>query len=82
MSLPYNLGLRTTKNNLYGSNFYISNGITFDLFDTLIILGSFTNQLGQGNNYFDKSLTFSKKRIYSFGLNWAPNQKIILETKS
>ena len=81
MSLPYNLGLRTTKNNLYGSNFYISNGITFDLFDNLTILGSFTNPLGPGNNYFDKSLTFSRKPIYSFGLNWAPNHKIILETQ-
>ena len=80
-ALPNKLGSRTNKNNFYGNNFYIGNGITFDLFDNLTILGSFTNPLGPGNNYFDKSLNFSRKPIYSFGLNWAPNQKIILETQ-
>ena len=79
--LPNKLGSRTNKNNFYGNNLYIGNGITFDLLDDLTLHGSFTNPLGPGSNYFDKSLNFSRKPIYSFGLNWAPNHKIILETQ-
>ena len=80
-SLPAKLGNRTSRNNFYGNNFYIGNGITFDLLEDLTLFGSLTNPLGPGNNYFDKNLNFSKKPIYSFGLNWDLNQKIAIETK-
>ena len=81
VSLPKKLGTRTTRNNFYGNNFYIGNGITFDLLEDLTLFGSLTKPLGPGNNYFDKNLNFDKKQIYSFGMNWDLNQKISIETK-
>ena len=81
VSLPKKLGTRTTRNNFYGNNFFIGNGITFDLLEDLTLFGSLTNPMGPGNNYFDKNLSFNKKQIYSFGMNWDLNQKIAIETK-
>ena len=81
VSLPAKLGTRSSRNNFYGNNFYISNGITFDLLEDLTLFGSLTNPMGPGNNYFDKNLSFNKKQIYSFGMNWDLNQKIAIETK-
>lgn len=79
--LPEKLGTRTNRNNFYGQNFYIANGISFDLLEDLVLQGSLTHPLGPGNNYYDKSLNFSRKPIYSFGLKWDLNQKIGIETK-
>ncbi len=81
VSLPNRLGTRTTRNNFYGNNFYIGNGFTFDFLENLTLFGSLTSPLGPGNNYFDKNLNFSKKQIYSAGMNWDLNQKIAIETK-
>ncbi len=81
VSLPAKLGNRTSRNNFYGNNFYIGNGITFDLLEDLTLFGSLTNPIGPGNNYFDKNLNFNNKQIYSFGMNWDLNQKIAIETK-
>ncbi len=81
VSLPAKLGNRSSRNNFYGNNFYIGNGITFDLLEDLTLFGSLTNPMGPGNNYFDKNLSFNKKQIYSFGMNWDLNQKIAIETK-
>ena len=79
--LPAKLGNRTSRNNFYGNNFYIGNGVTFDLLEDLTLFGSLTNPLGPGNNYFDKNLNFNKKQIYTVGMNWDLNQKISIETK-
>ena len=79
--LPEKLGNRSTRNNFYGNNFYIGNGITFDILEDLTLFGSLTTPMGPGNNYFDKNLSFNKKQIYSFGMNWDLNQKIAIETK-
>ena len=81
ISLPERIGNRTTRNNFYGNNFYIGNGISLNLLDDLILNGSLTYPIGPGNNYFDKNLNFSKKPIYSFGLNWDLNTRIGVETK-
>ena len=81
VSLPAKLGNRSSRNNFYGNNFYIGNGITFNLLEDLTLFGSLTNPMGPGNNYFDKNLSFNKKQIYSFGMNWDLNQKIAVETK-
>ena len=81
VSLPNRLGTRTTRNNFYGNNFYIGNGFTFDFLENLTLFGSLTSPLGPGNNYFDKNLNFSKKQIYTAGMNWDLNQKIAIETK-
>ena len=79
--LPKKLGNRTTRNNFYGTNLFIGNGLTFNLFEDLFLYGSISNPLGPGNNHFDKNLNFSKKPIYSFGLNWDLNEKIGIQTK-
>ena len=79
--LPERLGSRTTRNNFYGNNLYIGNGVTYSFLDDVKIIGSLTSPLGPGNNHFDKDLNFSKKSIYSFGLNWDINNKIGIETK-
>ena len=81
VSLPEKLGYRTARNNFYGNNFYIGNGFTFDLLKDLTLLGSLTSPLGPGSNYYDQNLNFSKKPIYSFGMNWEFNKKIAIETK-
>tara|TARA_Y100000589_G_scaffold271491_1_gene264178 strand:- start:2936 stop:4747 length:1812 start_codon:yes stop_codon:yes gene_type:complete len=79
--LPSKLGDRTNKDNFYGGNFYIGSGITFNLLKNLTLLGSITNPLGPGDNYFDKDLNFRRKPIYSFGMNWDINKRINIETK-
>ncbi|WP_075507012.1 hypothetical protein [Prochlorococcus marinus] len=79
--LPKKLGDRTTRDNFYGNNFFIGNGITFNLLEDLTLHGSLTYPLGPGNNHFDKNLNFSKKPIYSFGFNLDLNEKIGIQTK-
>lgn len=79
--LPERLGNRTVRNNFYGNNLFIGNGFTFNLLDDVIFHGSLTYPLGPGNNHFDENLKFSKKSIYSFGLNWDLSKKIGIETK-
>tara|TARA_Y100000589_G_scaffold294218_1_gene299705 strand:- start:142 stop:1983 length:1842 start_codon:yes stop_codon:yes gene_type:complete len=81
ISLPNKLGNRTTRNNYYGNNFYLANGITYKLFEDLTLIGSYTNSLGPGNNYFNKNINFMKKPIYNIGLNWDINNRIGIETK-
>ncbi len=80
ISLPNKIGKRTSRNNYYGNNFYIGNGITYKLLDNLTFTGSYTNPLGPGNNHFNEKLTFLKKPIYSIGLIWDINNKIGIET--
>ena len=81
VSLPNKIGNRTFKNNYYGNNFYLANGITYKLFEDLTITGSFTNPFGPGTNHFDKNINYMNKPIYSIGLIWEINQKIGIETK-
>ncbi len=81
ISFPDKIGDKTKRKNFYGKNFYIGQGISYELFDDFTLIGSLTHPLGPGNNHFDKNLTFNKKQIYSFGLNWNINKKIGIETK-
>ncbi len=79
--LPEKFGNKTSRSNGYGENIYLGTGLLWKLSDNFKLTSSFTMPLGKGNNYFDKNLNFSKKPIYSFGLNWDLNKKISLETK-
>lgn len=79
--LPEKIGSKTSRNNFYGNNFYIANGICFNLSEDLILHGSLTHPLGPGNNHFDRNLNFSRKPIYSYGINWDINKKIGIEAK-
>ena len=81
ISLPKKLGNRTFRNNYYGNNFYLANGIIYKLSEDLTFTGSYTNPLGPGNNYFNKNIIFMKKPIYNIGLIWDINNKIGIETK-
>ena len=81
VSLPEKLGSKSNRNNFYGNNFYIGQGITYKFLDNLLLHGSITNTLGPGSNHFDKNLNFSRKPIYSFGINWDLNPIIGIETK-
>tara|TARA_Y100001978_G_scaffold133744_1_gene119590 strand:+ start:505 stop:2343 length:1839 start_codon:yes stop_codon:yes gene_type:complete len=81
VSLPKKLGDRTLRNNYYGNNFYIANGIIYKLSEDLTFTGSYTNPLGPGNNSFNKNIIFMKKPIYNIGLIWEINNKIGIETK-
>ena len=78
---PEKIGTKTTRNNFYGNNFYIANGISFNLLEDVFLQGSLAHPLGPGNNHFDRNLNFSRKPIYTFGLNWDINKKIGIETK-
>ena len=44
-------------------------------------LASYTSPLGPGNNYFDNDLNYSRKPVYSIGLGWDINSKIVVEGK-
>ncbi len=79
--LPEKLGSKGIGKNAYGNNFYIGNGIVFDLAEDLNLLLSYTASLGPGNNYFDNDLNYSRKSIYSFGLGWDVNPMIGIEGK-
>tara|TARA_B100000073_G_C23712355_1_gene564667 strand:+ start:28 stop:1854 length:1827 start_codon:yes stop_codon:yes gene_type:complete len=79
--LPEKMGDRTDRDNFYGNNFYIGAGFTLNLYQDLVLMASYTNPLGPGNNYFDSNLNFSRKAIYSFGITWNVNQKIALTGK-
>tara|TARA_B100000963_G_scaffold99016_1_gene85555 strand:- start:2759 stop:4552 length:1794 start_codon:yes stop_codon:yes gene_type:complete len=79
--LPDKLGSRNNGKNAYGNNFYLGTGIILDLTDDLKFLGSYTTPFGPGSNYFNNSLQYSNKSIYSYGLNWNINQRIGIEGK-
>ena len=79
--LPEKLGSKGSINNSYGKNVYLGTGIVFNLLNNLKFLSSYTIPLGPGSNYFDESLNYSNKSIYSYGLNWDINQKIGIEGK-
>ena len=79
--LPDRLGRNGIGKNSYGTNFYIGSGFVLNISENINILLSYTNPLGPGNNYFDNKLNFSRKSIYSFGLGWSLNPKILIEGK-
>ena len=79
--LPDRLGRNGIGKNSYGTNFYIGSGFVLNISDNINLLLSYTNPLGPGNNYFDNKLNFSRKSIYSFGLGWSLNPKILIEGK-
>ncbi len=79
--LPSKLGNRYVDDNFYGHNYYLSTAFTVDVSKKLKILGSYTYLFGPGNNYFNKDLVFSRKPIYSYGINWNINEIIGIEGK-
>ena len=79
--LPEKLGSKGIGKNAYGNNFYIGSGFIFDVTEDLNFLFSYTTPFGPGNNYFDSDLNFSRKSIYSFGLEWDINPRIGIDGK-
>ena len=79
--LPERLGRKGLGKNAYGSNFYLGGGLVLGISDNINLLLSYTTPFGPGNNYFDSDLNFSRKSIYSFGLGWHINRKILIEGK-
>ncbi len=79
--LPDILGSRNIDNNFYGNNLFLSTGLEFNLSNNLALSGSYTYLFGPGNNYFNENLEFSRKPIYSFGVNWNVNPIIGFEGK-
>ena len=79
--LPKIIGERNVGDNFYGNNFYFGSGFKFDFSDNIGLNGSYTYLFGPGNNYFDDTLKFSRKPIYSFGLNWDLNPIFGIEGK-
>ncbi len=79
--LPEVLGEKNIGDNFYGNNVYLSSGMKFKLSENINLNGSYSYLFGPGNNYFDKSLNFSRKPIYSYGLNWDFDPVLGLEAK-
>ena len=79
--LPEKLGSKGIGKNAYGNSFYIGSGIVCDVTEGLNLLLSFTIPLGPGNNYFDSDLNFSRKSLFSFGLEWEITPQIAIEGK-
>ena len=79
--LPKILGERNVGDNFYGNNFYFGSGLDFELSENIGLNGSYTYLFGPGNNYFDDNLKFSRKPIYSLGLNWDLNPIFGIEGK-
>tara|TARA_Y100000746_G_scaffold3086_1_gene2915 strand:- start:1072 stop:2877 length:1806 start_codon:yes stop_codon:yes gene_type:complete len=79
--LPKILGEKNIGDNFYGNNVYLASGLQFRFSDTIKLNGSYSYLFGPGNNYFDKNLNFSRKPIYSYGLNWDLNPILGLEAK-
>ena len=79
--LPEKLGSKGIGKNAYGNNFYIGSGIILDMAKDVNFLASYTSPLGPGNNYFDNDLNYSRKPVYSIGLGWDINSKIVVEGK-
>lgn len=79
--LPEVLGEKNIGDNFYGNNVYLSSGMRFKLSENIKLNGSYSYLFGPGNNYFDKNLNFSRKPIYSYGLNWDFDPVLGLEAK-
>ena len=79
--LPEVLGEKNIGDNFYGNNVYLSSGMKFKLSENIKLNGSYSYLFGPGNNYFDKNLNFSRKPIYSYGLNWDFDPVLGLEAK-
>lgn len=79
--LPKVLGDKNIGDNFYGNNVYLSSGLKFKFSENIKLNGSYSYLFGPGNNYFDKNLNFSRKPIYSYGLNWDLNPILGLEAK-
>ena len=79
--LPEKLGTKSLNNNFYGNSFYLGSGLEYVFSDKITLSGSYTYLFGPGNNYFDENLKFSKKPIYSLGMNWNVNPVIGFEGK-
>jgi len=79
--LPEKLGDKSINSNFYGNSLYFASGLEFVLSDQITLSSSYTYLFGPGNNYFDKNLNFSKRPIYSFGVNWNASPVIGFEGK-
>ncbi len=79
--LPKVLGERNVGDNFYGNNFYFGSGLKFELSENIGLNGSYTYLFGPGNNHFNENLKFSRKPIYSFGINWDLNPILGIQGK-
>ncbi len=64
----------------YGEQIYSGWGFNYKLSDNFSFIGS-NRYLLKGNNSFDSNLKFSKKNIYSFGIDYFLNPKISIESR-
>ena len=79
--MPDMVGTRAKSKNFYGNNFFLGSGFIKDISKELKLIGSYTQMLGPGDNFFDQKLNYSRKPIYSFGVNWNANDQIALQSK-
>lgn len=63
----------------YGTNSYVSAGLSWQPSRHLSLFSSALLPLGPGNNSFNSSLVFARVPIFSGGLTWALNPRIGLE---
>ena len=79
--LPNKLGNKSSVNNFYGNNFFLRSAINFDLKYNLFLNSSYTLLFGPGSNFFNESLIFSNKNIYSYGISWNASSVIGVDVK-
>ncbi len=79
--IPDKLGNKNIGKNFYGTNYYLASGLSFDILKNTQFIGTYTYLFGPGDNSFDENLKFSRKSIYSYGLNWNVSPIIGIEGK-
>ena len=79
--IPNELGSRNIQDNFYGNNAYMGTGLEFNISKNIKLIGSYSYLLGPGNNYFDTDINYSRKSIYSYGVNWDVNPIIAFQGK-
>ncbi len=79
--VPDTIGNKYIGSNFYGTNYYLGTGLSFDFLKNTQFIGSYTYLFGPGNNSFDENLKFSRRSIYSYGLNWNVSPIIGIEGK-
>ena len=77
--LPSSQGNDDGSGSFYGNTIGIATGIEFKPFKRFKLYSSSFIPMGPGYNSFDEDLTFSRKNIYSAGLNFSVDTKTAIE---
>ena len=79
--IPDTLGEKNIGKNFYGNNYFLGSGLNFYVTENTQLFGSYTYLFGPGNNSFNEDLKYTRKPIYSYGLNWDASPIISIEGK-